>query len=513
MKKLLSFVCAMLLVFTMVGCNGDQNVSARESLTYRELRNGEGELYGYEVAGIGNVTSSLIEVPSMAFGQPVLKVAYGAFNGNSFIEKIVIPNSVVEIEEGAFFGCQNLTELQIPSSVTKIGDLAFSFCPKLTFNEYEGCKYLGNSENPYHILISINDKTSSTISLHNNVGIIYYSSLSGVSVTAISLPKDVKFIANTAFISSTSLQTITVDSDNSIYKAENNCILLKQDNSLILAPSEAEIPSTVKIIKSGAFSCCGGEGFITKTIPNGVLTIESGAFSGSKFVSLNIPSTVENLETNLLVGCSTIEEITVDSENAKYYSVGNMIVEKESKSVFAGCKTSVIPNDNSIKQIGEYAFNSCSSLVEMIIPEGVRRIENSAFANCWSLLKLEFPSTLVYIGEDAFYFCRSLEALRIPSSVTSLGEECFESCSKLQSVEIPTSITKISVDAFKNCSKLERIYYLGDSEGFALVDVKSGNDNFKNATVFCFSETEPQENGNFYHYENGEIAVWETSQN
>ncbi len=514
MKKLLCLMCVLVMLFA-VGCNnnGIENEEPK-SLTYRELRNEEGELYGFEVADLGNITASEITIPSTIYGQPVLKIAYGAFNGKGNITKIVIPSSVVEIEEGAFFGCSELTDLLIPSSVRKIGDLAFSYCPKLKFNEYEGCKYLGDTENPYHILVSVNDKTASNVSLHNSTGIIYYSSLSGSSVSAISLPSTVKFIADTAFTSCIELQTITVAQDNSVFKAEQNCILQKDDNSLVLATSGAEIPSSVKTIKSGAFSCCGGEYFVTKTIPNTVETIESGAFSGSKFKSVNIPAKAVNLDANLFLGCSTIEEITVDSQNEKFYSVGNMIVDIEEKRVLAGCKTSVIPDDNTIKTIGEYAFNSCSGLTTMIIPEGVRRIETSAFANCWALSELKLPSTLTYIGDDAFYFCRSLTTVRIPQSVAnSLSEETFSSCFNLESVEIPSSITKITVSVFKNCSKLNKIYFMGSKEEFDALDVKSGNENFKEATVYFYSETEPQEEGNFYHYVEGEIVIWENTQN
>ncbi len=66
----------------------------------------------------------------------------------------------------------------------------------------------------------------------------------------------------------------------------------------------------------------------------------------------------------------------------------------------------IMMNDLPVTEIGESTFSGCSSLTEIVIPEGVTKI-----------------------GERAFSLCRSLTEIKIPESVTEIGESAFEGCS------------------------------------------------------------------------------------
>ena len=68
------------------------------------------------------------------------------------------------------------------------------------------------------------------------------------------------------------------------------------------------------------------------------------------------------------------------------------------------------------------------------------------------------------IAESAFEGCSSLTAITIPDSVTRIGESAFEGCSSLKSITIPDSVTSIGVHAFKGCSSLTVINYGGTIE-------------------------------------------------
>ena len=61
------------------------------------------------------------------------------------------------------------------------------------------------------------------------------------------------------------------------------------------------------------------------------------------------------------------------------------------------------------------------------------------------------------IGDYAFENCSLLASVEIPNSVTSIGDYAFENCSLLTSVEIPNSVTSIGYSAFRGCSSLESI--------------------------------------------------------
>ena len=62
------------------------------------------------------------------------------------------------------------------------------------------------------------------------------------------------------------------------------------------------------------------------------------------------------------------------------------------------------------------------------------------------------------IGSYAFNDCTSLTSITIPDSVTSIGNYAFEYCSALTSVTLGNSVTSIGKDAFKNCYKLVEVY-------------------------------------------------------
>ena len=58
------------------------------------------------------------------------------------------------------------------------------------------------------------------------------------------------------------------------------------------------------------------------------------------------------------------------------------------------------------------------------------------------------------IGDFAFDRCSGLTSITIPDFVTKIGVCAFDGCSGLTSITIPNSVTKIGDRAFKWCSGL-----------------------------------------------------------
>ena len=65
------------------------------------------------------------------------------------------------------------------------------------------------------------------------------------------------------------------------------------------------------------------------------------------------------------------------------------------------------------------------------------------------------------IGSCAFQYCTTLTSVTIPDSVTSIGYDAFHYCANLTSVEIPNSVRSIGNYAFQNCVSLTSIKYRG----------------------------------------------------
>jgi hypothetical protein len=114
-------------------------------------------------------------------------------------------------------------------------------------------------------------------------------------------------------------------------------------------------------------------------------------------------------------------------------------------------------SDSTFTSIESIAFQNCTTLVGIILPNTVTQILTSAFDGCTSLNTITLPNILENIGNTAFRNCTSLTSINIPASVNSIGSSAFNGCTNLTSVTIPNSVTSITSQTFMNCPSLTRI--------------------------------------------------------
>lgn len=88
------------------------------------------------VSGIGTCTDTALYIPKVALagdcaGRTVTGVGNGAFNNQSQLTSVTIPNTVTSIGASAFASCYD-AKITIPGSVTSIGGYAFGLCGEIT---------------------------------------------------------------------------------------------------------------------------------------------------------------------------------------------------------------------------------------------------------------------------------------------------------------------------------------------------------------------------------------------
>ena len=107
----------------------------------------------------------------------------------------------------------------------------------------------------------------------------------------------------------------------------------------------------------------------------------------------------------------------------------------------------------AVTSIGTRAFQSCSDLTTVTIPEGVTSIGSHAFWLCSHLTTVTLPDGLQTIDQYAFSDC-DLNAIEFPNTLTSLGFLSFGYNRHLTSIDIPSSVVTIKVSCFSCCLSL-----------------------------------------------------------
>jgi|GEM_PF-4845547 len=105
----------------------------------------------------------------------------------------------------------------------------------------------------------------------------------------------------------------------------------------------------------------------------------------------------------------------------------------------------------SVTSIGWGAFERCTSLTSVSIPESVTSIGGRAFAYCISLTSVDISQAYLTIQDEAFLACSSLTSISIPEGVTDIGERAFAYCTSVTTIDLPSCIRGIGNDSFDGC--------------------------------------------------------------
>lgn len=261
----------------------------------------------------------------------------------------------------------------------------------------------------------------------------------------VQLPKGLEKIGFNAFAGS-GIEKVEIPNTVTIIDSDafSGCINLKK----------VDIPKSVTIIDTNAFYGC--KNMEQVHLSDGLVEIGDDAFSKTNIKEIFIPKTVEKIGIRI-VAYTNIERIVVDEKNREYssYNKSNIISTKNG-TIISGCKNSAIPN--SIHTIGEWAFTGTDIERIDLSDTKISKIEEYAFYDCEKLENIVLPKELVVIPAYCFYNCKNLKEVRIGNSVTKIETLAFGNTS-LSSVVIPASVKSIDLLSFGEAENLTNLLF------------------------------------------------------
>ena len=109
---------------------------------------------------------------------------------------------------------------------------------------------------------------------------------------------------------------------------------------------------------------------------------------------------------------------------------------------------------DSVTSIGDYAFDFGVNLTYVNIGNGVTSIGVAAFSGGINLTNVTIGNSVTSIGDYTFSSCQELTSVTMGNSVTSIGNYAFSGCYKLTNVTLPDSLISIGTFAFSGCDSL-----------------------------------------------------------
>jgi hypothetical protein len=343
----------------------------------------------YEVSGIGDCNDTEISI------------------GDKYNDK-----NITSIGKDSFACNGDITSITMGKNITNIGDYAFCSCKKLKEIIYKGTKAEWNAI------------TKGKNWDYGLTGLVIRCSDGDINNTS------------TAKASEGLTFELNSDSTGYILSGRGTC-----EDNFILIPSEYQGKPVVGV---KTFAFCNQE-----------------TYKGDdKLTGISFPDSITSIGTYSFACCTKLERVSLP-QSLNTIEAG------------AFCETTSLKNitfPSSLKVIDKIAFNG-TGLEKVVIPEGVTTLGYEAFGYSKNIKSVTLPTTITDFGDavetyngeeeeidaETFFGCSSLEEIVLPEGITKLGKGMFGNCEKLTEVSLPSTLTVIPKYLFTNGKNIKSV--------------------------------------------------------
>lgn len=412
----------------------------------------------------------------------VTRIGKKAFQNNSDVNYIKIPDDVTIIEDSAFVNMSNLRLIDLPKNIQKIETNAFKNCNNLAhiwcknpnpstispsvFGNKDKCmmlyvpaeftlKYEQKWTEVFEDRIYFGDMVIGKSSDEKRTYICAKNGSSGIATLYewnnreddtdleinASFPYNgvnyiVKNIGSNIFTNPQKIKTVSINSGiekicNSAFK---DCNIMRR----------ITLPSTLNYIGNNAFLNCSYLSHICCNVTNPATLSEfSSRFPKNEMMTLYVPNS----------SYMSVSYPWFELFKGRIYQGGmNVVTDNGMTYIVASDSYEATLYEVTDKNIVDVYFSSSNN---------VTGIDRQAFMNCTKISSLKnIPETVTAIGPDAFKNCSGLEEIKLPSSLKMIGAYAFSGCSKLVRVESEIqNLFNIRDDLFTNANGNEKILY------------------------------------------------------
>lgn len=445
-----------------------------------------------------------VVIPSTYSGYPVTAISDRAFENNSGITGVTIPDSIKTIGHGAFNNCSALKTVTMTDSVESIGSWAFGNCVSLeSIVLSKNIKVI--EENTFNFCAKLNN-----VVIPDGVTKIDGYSFAGCGTD---YPKFTVSVPDSVTEFGRAFEGCTLDYNvhnhvNYLGNETNPYVILMGVEKGLEDTSALTIQQGTKIIDRLAFSDCTFESI---TIPSGVIAVGTAAFQNcwyltevnlpeslvsigdnafsrcANLASIRLPENLANIGGMAFFRCESLKSIAVDEQNPNYCSQNGAVYNKEKTELIAvpaGMEGTLTVADG-VTTIENSVLIGCNKLTSIVIPASVTAIQDYQF-DCVSLESITVAEgNQNYTSQNGILYNKAKTAfvhipeslagdIVIPNGITTIAEWAFAD-RKMTSIVIPDSVTSIGQAAFRNCNNLQKMTvpfvggsmdarYYGDSE-------------------------------------------------
>lgn len=271
-----------------------------------------------------------------------------------------------------------------------------------------------------------------------------------------------------------------------------------------------KLPKTLKVLGQYALEGCGQMKNTELILPDGLLSVDANAFSGSNWSTIVVPESVTSIANGAFNGCTALRALTLPYAPTTLSSLG-VTTDLQEVTVIQGAipasfaknryKLEKVTLGETVNAIGDYAFSNCfltefrlnkemqigykafesCSIRTLYIPHDCHAvIDRDAFPSALSgsnkicLDDLDALFTISWTGKGSAYFIgyaeyaiyvngELVEDLVIPEGITEFNDAIF-SGSKIKTLTLPSSLLTIGKEVFKGCKNLQSVAFPSNLE-------------------------------------------------